>query len=199
MMERHSLAKICTRAQSAGRSAAFQAASRAQRGGRSAAVPVASRKRVLRRSQSGITNFIEICAGGLFTVILALLGMDICMAIFGASINDHACRDAVRAAATADTRDKALAMAQTALKAYVADGKFITTPQLLQLDYQDWNGNPPVDTSPYVSVTCQTIVSIPAPLFFFGATFIKDGKAQFTQQYTFPIVKAKFINYPGAS
>lgn len=151
------------------------------------------------RSNKGIANFIEISAGALFMVVLALLGLDICMAIFGANMNDHACRDAVRAAATADTRGKALAMAQTALKAYVSDGRFMTTPQLLVLDYQDWNGSPPADTSPYVSVTCQTTVTIPAPIFFNGASFMKDGRAQFTQCYTYPIVKAQFINYPGGS
>lgn len=149
-----------------------------------------------QRTQSGIGGFIEIFAFALFIVVVGLLGLDVCMAIFGANVNDSACRDATRAATSADSKPKALTMANTALKAHATDGRFITQPTLVALDYQDWGGSPPPDTSPYVSVTTQTIVSVPAPIFFFGASFIKDGKAQFFQKYTFPIVKAKFIKYP---
>ena len=154
------------------------------------------RGRLTQRKQSGVGGFIELFAFALFIIVLALLGLDICMAIFGASINDNACRDATRAATSADNKPKALNMAKTALKAHPTDGRFITQPSLVSLEYQDWNGSPPTDTSPYVSVTTETTVSVPAPIFFFGATFIKDGKAQFFQKYTFPIVKAKFIKYP---
>lgn len=158
-------------------------------------------RRTLSRNRKahGVASFIEIIASALFIIILALFGMDICMAIFGATMNDHACRDAARAASGASPAATAQALALTALKAYPTDGHFITTPQLVGFDYHDFGGNPPADTSPYVSVTTKTIVSIPAPIFFFGATFIKDGKAQFLQQYTFPIVKSQMINFPGAS
>ncbi|HEY9714457.1 MAG TPA: hypothetical protein V6C72_13380 [Chroococcales cyanobacterium] len=151
------------------------------------------------RSQSGVTGFIEIGASGLFIVILALLGMDIAMAIFGASLNDRACHDATRAAASASTRDKAWSLASAAVKNYRTDGIFLLPPQLLSgpqdFDYADYNGNPPADTSPSVTVTTETIVRIPAPIFFFGASFMKDGKAQFKQRYTYPIVKSQLIKF----
>ena len=144
------------------------------------------------RSAKGVSGFIEILASALFLVVLALLGLDICMAIFGASMNDRACHDAARAATGANTSAKAWSLAQAAIKAYNTDGFFLSQPQLMNgagnYDYQDFGGSPPPDTSPYVTVTTRTVVRIPAPIFFYGATFMKDGKAQFTQRYTYPII-----------
>lgn len=154
------------------------------------------RKKRAIRSSNGVSGFIEIGASGLFLVVLALLGMDICIAIFGASMNDRACHDAARAAAAANTSAKAWSMAQAAVKAYNTNGFCLSPPQLLpppNFMYQDFNGNPPPDTSPFVTVTTLTIVRIPAPIFFFGAVFMKGDKAQFKQQYTYPIVKAQYL------
>ncbi len=155
-----------------------------------------SAKRAIR-SRKGMTGMMEIAASALFLVVLALLALDICMAIFGASMNDRACHDAARAAAAANTSAKAWNLAQTALKAYSADGVFVIAPQLLsgtgQYAYQDFNGTPPPDTSPFVTVTTLTVVRIPAPIFFYGASFMKDGKAQFVQRYTYPIIKSQLL------
>ena len=158
------------------------------------------RIRTMRRAASGVASFIEIIASALFLVVLALLGMDICLAIFGCSMNDHACRDAARAASSANSSAKALSLAQAALKMYQPDGYFISQPQLVAsgFEYNDFNSAPPPDTSPYVTVTTRCIVRVPAPIFFYGATFIKDGQAQFTQRYTFPIVQTRFVKYLNA-
>jgi hypothetical protein len=157
-----------------------------------------------RRTQSGITGFIEIAASAIFLVVIALLAMDICLAIIGASMNDHACRDAARAASGAQSRAKALSMAQAALSMYRPDGFFISQPALVstsqpEFEYNDYGGAPPPDTSPYVTVTTKCDVRIPAPVFFMGATFINNGKASFVQRYTFPIVRTQLIRYTNAS
>src|SRR5580658_4843340 len=107
------------------------------------------------RRASGVAGYIEIIASALFVVVLALLGLDICLAIFGASMNDHACRDAARAASGANSQAKAWSLAQAAMKMYHPDGYFISAPQLVAsgFAYNDYNGAPPADTSPYVTVT----------------------------------------------
>lgn len=153
------------------------------------------------RSSSGVVGFIELIAGMFFLVMLALMGIDVCLAIVGASMNDHACRDAARAASAANNRGKAWKLAQGAMKLYQADGYFVTQPTLVPggFIYNDYNGAPPLDTSPYVTVTTQCDVRLPAPIFFHGVSFMKDGKAQFTQRYTFPIVQTRFVKTMNAS
>ena len=163
------------------------------------------------RSPKGAMGFVEISAAALFMVVLALLGLDICLAIFGASINDRACRDAARAAAGGNDATKAWSLAYAALQAYKTDGFFITSPVAAAAGtsmpsgypgsgyqyfvYQDFGGSVPVGSTPYVTVTTQTNVRVPAPIFFFGANFVNGNYLNFAQQYTFPIVKTKLIQF----
>lgn len=151
------------------------------------------------RTKKGAMGFAEIAACSLFIVVLALLGLDICLAIFGASMNDRACRDAARAAAQANDSVKAYQLAQAALKSHNTDGFFVTQPVMTagpgDFIYQDYGGSPPPDQTPFVTVTTQCTVRVPAPIFFFGAEFLKNGTAQFRQRYTFPVVKSKLLTY----
>jgi Flp pilus assembly protein TadG len=126
-------------------------------------------------------------------VLIGMLGADIGIVSLASSINDSACRDAARAAAQGSNSTTALALAQAAIKAHTADGYYVTVPTIntSQFIYQDFNGSPPANTSPYVSVTTSSTVRIPAPLFFYGARFEPNGSLTFTRTYTFPIVKTQ--------
>jgi hypothetical protein len=79
------------------------------------------------------------------------------------------------------------------LKAHQGDGNYITAPILQRLVYNDYGGNPPAQTAPFVSVTTSTVARAPfAPLVFFhGPVFLENGSFSFSQTYTFPIVKTK--------
>jgi Flp pilus assembly protein TadG len=124
-------------------------------------------------------------------VVVALLCADIGIVSMGAAMNDQACRDACRAAAQASNMTEATNMARASLKAHTADGYFVTTPSITPggLVYQDFGGNAPPDTSPYVEVSTRNTVRIPAPVLFFGAKFGQGGTMNFTKKYTFPIVR----------
>lgn len=142
---------------------------------------------------------VEVAASALFVVVLALLGLDLALAVLGASMNDSACRDAARAAAQANDSSKSLQMAQAALKGHKTDGFFVAQPAIGALAgdfvYQDFGGSPPANVSPYVTVTTACNVRVPAPLFFYGAEFLQNGTLLFRQRYTFPIVKSRLITY----
>jgi hypothetical protein len=123
--------------------------------------------------------------------VMALLCTNIGLLIMGAGINDKACRDAARSAAQASNYTAALKAARAALQGHVTDGYFVSAPAMADTDlvYEDFAGNPPTDTSPYVSVTTTTVVRIPAPFMMYGATFGAGGTQTFRRTYTFPSVK----------
>lgn len=136
---------------------------------------------------------IELACGASLMLVFSLLCADIGMVVFGVDINDRACRDAARAAALGGSTSESVALASAALKAHAADGYYFTSPQLvLPISYNDYGGNPPAQTSPYVQITTSTIARVPfAPVDFFGAQFLKNGTISFKQTYTFPLLKAK--------
>ena len=137
----------------------------------------------------GALGVLELVTSALFIVVFALLGQDLALAVLGASMNDSACRDAARAAAQANDSSKSLQLAQAALKGHKSDGFFVSQPVLGALAgdfvYQDFGGSPPADISPFVTVTTQCTVRVPAPLFFYSAEFLKNGLLEFRQRYTF--------------
>jgi hypothetical protein len=130
---------------------------------------------------------------GVLFVIIALLCMDVGYIIMGSEMNDRACRDAARAAAEADNPLTALKLAQTAVVPHRGDGTYVGIPTVdsSAFTYQDFSGNPPANTSPYVSVTTHCNVHIPAPIFFLGSGFGSSGSMTFTKTYVFPIVKTQ--------
>jgi hypothetical protein len=136
-------------------------------------------------------SFAEVAASAFLMVILAIFTADICLLIFACSVNDKACRDVVRAAAQQPNAQQALLFAQAAVKAHQTDGFFISPINLVTVTYQDFAGNPPVGMTPYVQVITQVNVTLPAPLYFFGASF--TNHISFSQIYTSPIIKTKYI------
>jgi hypothetical protein len=160
----------------------------ASRAGRAGSASQRSKKGI--RSNTGMT-FIEIAATSFLAILFTLLGVDVCLLLFGAYVNDAACRDAARAAAQASDSAKGQAFAQAAVKARLTDGNYVGQPVLVPggFVYQDFGGQPPINDTPYVTATTMTTVKLPAPITFFSATFI--NKMDFTQTYTFPIVKTK--------
>lgn len=136
-------------------------------------------------------SFAEVAATSFLIVILAVLLIDVCLLIFACSVNDKACRDAVRAAAQQPTAQKAQLFAQASVTNHKTDGFFISPIQLVGFNYNDFGGNPPASQCPYVQVTTSVNVTLPAPLYFFGASF--TNHFQFSQIYTSPIIKTKII------
>ncbi len=154
-----------------------------------------TRRLPCRRNGSGAL-LIELTASAFLYLVFAVLSVHIGMVIFGAFINDAACRDAARAAGQTQpqatqqqTLARATQMAQAVLVSHQQKNSFIGSPTLVQpIIYQGYNGTPPAKTSPYVQVTTKTQVKLPTGVFsFFGAMFGGDNLS-FSQTYTFPIV-----------
>lgn len=126
-------------------------------------------------------------------VVIGIFCLDIGFVLMASQLNERACRDAARAAAQADNYLSSLQLAQAAVAGHKADGYFVTAPSVdaSQFTYQDFGGSAPSNVSPFVSVTTTTTVRIPAPVFFMGASFGKNGTMQFRKTYTFPIVKTQ--------
>ncbi|MBK7840595.1 MAG: prepilin-type N-terminal cleavage/methylation domain-containing protein [Candidatus Obscuribacter sp.] len=68
-----------------------------------------------KRSRSGF-SLIEVMISGFLLVLLAVFAADLCLLIFGCSVNDKCCRDVVRAAAQQPNAIKALQFAQASVK-----------------------------------------------------------------------------------
>jgi hypothetical protein len=152
-------------------------------------------KRVLAckaMKRSGGFSLAEVAVSSFLVILLAIFTADICLLIFGCSVNDKACRDVVRAAAQQPTAQKALLFAQASVANHKTDGFFISPITLVNgVNYQDFAGNPPPGQTPYVQVITQVTVTLPAPLYFFGQSF--TNVVQFKQIYTSPIIKTKYV------
>lgn len=134
----------------------------------------------------------EVAASSFLVILLAIFTADICLLIFGCSVNDKACRDVVRAAAMQPNATKALQFATASANNHKTDGFFISAVTLPSgIVYQDYAGSPPAGETPYVSATTQVTVHLLAPLYFFGASF--TDQIVFTQTYTSPIIKTKYV------
>lgn len=134
----------------------------------------------------------EVAASSFLVILLAIFTADICLLIFGCSVNDKACRDVVRAAAQQPNAVKALQFATASANNHKTDGFFVSSVTLPNgLVYQDFGGNPPAGETPYVSATTAVTVHLLAPIYFFGASF--TDHITFTQTYTSPIIKTKTI------
>jgi hypothetical protein len=156
------------------------------------------RLRSKRNGQSGVDAG-EVAIASILMVAMAALASDITLLIFANSLNDSACRDAARAAGQNSTSAAALVAAKAQLIMHATDGNFISQPTLTSTQapdfvYNDYTGNPPANTSPYVTVTTGVNVKLPFLLDLFGANFYggSNHTVLFTRRYTFPIVKEKF-------
>ncbi len=139
-------------------------------------------------------NLIELSCVLVLLLVVSLLGMDVGVIVMGSSTNERTCRDAARAAAQGSDYATALRLAQAAVVAHPVDGYYLSQPAINATNfvYQDFGGNPPPNTSPFVSVTTSLRVRVPAPVLFAGAEFNpSNGLMTFNKTYTFPIVKTQ--------
>jgi hypothetical protein len=144
-----------------------------------------------RRRENG-TLILELTICAFLFTFFAVMAAHVGVMIFGAFLNDRACRDAARAAAQGKTIAQATQMAQAVLIAHKQTNSFLTSPALqTPIVYQDFGGNPPnPQTSPYVQVTTTTTANLPfGAINFEGAVFNQDKQLTFRQTYTFPIVR----------
>lgn len=150
-------------------------------------------KQITRNPKRGSRahSLVEVSLLSVLFVVIAILCLDVGYVMMASQLNDRACRDAARAAAEADNYLSSLQMAQAAVIPHKGDGYWVTNPKVAtsKFVYQDFSGSPPTNVSPYVTVTTDCDVRIPAPIFFLGASFKANGIMSFTKTYTFPIVK----------
>ena len=137
---------------------------------------------------------IELACSAFLLLVFTIMTNDICIVIYGAYLNDKACRDAARAAAQGQDQNQSTKLAVAALQAHSADGYYFTNPVIQgTIDYVTYNGSPPQDKSPFVQVTTSTTARMPfAPIQFVnGPIFVRNGSVTFMQSYAFPIVRTK--------
>jgi hypothetical protein len=135
---------------------------------------------------------LELTACAFLFTFFAILAVHVGITIFGAFLNDRACRDAARAAAQGKTPPQATLLAKAVLVSHKQSNSFLTSPTLvIPIVYQDFGGTPPnPQTSPYVQVTTTTTSTLPfLPLNFLTSQFTQDQSMTFSQTYTFPIVR----------
>lgn len=134
----------------------------------------------------------------IFVVIYGIFAVYMSLLVICAHITDRAARDAARAVAQtqpqadlASTKTQAVKVANAVLKSFATANPFMSPPSLQSLVYEDFNGNPPADTSPYVTVTVVSSAQLPfAPTYFFGNQYGTENYT-FSQTYTFPIVNVR--------
>jgi hypothetical protein len=147
---------------------------------------------VLRRPRGAHT--VELACVLIVFAVVTVLCADIGIICLASSTNDQACRDACRAAAQGSDYSSALRLANAAMKAHKLSSPYFGTPTLdmAEFQYNDFGGNPPPDTSPYVRVATFMTVKVPAPVNFAGAKFYPDdGTTKVRKLYEFPIVKTQ--------
>jgi hypothetical protein len=135
------------------------------------------------------STILELAVISPLLVVMSLFCLDILILATGSGINERACRDAARMAGQATNYAVSLQLAQAAVKTYQGDGYYVTSPTVdtKSFVYNDFGGSPPPNTSPYVTVTTNCQVRVPAAMFLYGLDF-GSGHMTFIKTYTFPIV-----------
>src|SRR5215469_10494077 len=131
------------------------------------------RQKSERRSDRG-SLVLELTACAFLFTFFAVMAVHVGVMIFGAFVNDRACRDAARAAAQGKTPAQATQLANAILVSHQQANSFLTSPTLqTPIVYQDFGGSPPnQQTSPYVQVTTKTTATLPfMPINFLGSVF----------------------------
>ncbi len=144
--------------------------------------------RNVRRNQKG-SVFAELAVGCIIMIAISLFALDIgsAMACFG--VNDRACRDAARAAAQGNTTTEGTAIAKSIVRSFANNSPLMSSPQVVSVNYTTFNGQPPVGTSPYVTVTTRATAKPIAPVTLFGNQIF--GQFPITKSYSFPLVKTQ--------
>ena len=155
------------------------------------------------RSQRG-SSIIELGAIAFIMPLVMLICVNVGVMVFAAYLNDSACRDAARAAASRSNASDAYQVANIVVKNHSATcGGLISSLVLLGSEpapvgsatssFFEFNnfenpvtGESQIDEAPYVKVTTQLLASLPAPIVFNGSSF--TNQVSFRQSYTFPIL-----------
>jgi Flp pilus assembly protein TadG len=148
-------------------------------------------RRARARRQRGEKGalIVELTAALFLLLFFVILSVHIGIIVYGAFLNDRACRDAVRAAAQAKTPAIATSQATAVLVSHKQGANsYLSSPVLVvPIVYQ--GSAPDAQTSPYVQVTTTTTVKLPFPAMnFLSLVFNADSNFTFSQTYTFPIV-----------
>lgn len=150
--------------------------------------PIPKRK-FRSRNNAGSVAF-ELSAGALVTMAIVAFSLNVCFAMIAYGLNDHACRDAARAAAQGQTQSEAQSLASAIIKSYNSGSSSMTPITVVNVSYQDFGGNPAPQDVPMVSVSTKASINLPAPIAIFGRDVF--GRVLPVQkQYTFPIVRLK--------
>lgn len=146
-------------------------------------------RRLNIRKKNGSVAF-ELAAGALVTIAIVALALNISFALIAYGINDHACRDAARAAAQGSSPAEAFQMANAIVKSY-NNGSAGMTPIIMSVvSYADFNGAPPPGAAPTVTVVTKTTTKLPAPIEIFGKQ-VFGATIPLQKTYTFPIVRLR--------
>ncbi|MBX9567368.1 MAG: hypothetical protein K2X77_00670 [Candidatus Obscuribacterales bacterium] len=147
------------------------------------------KRHISNRSSRGSAAF-ELAAGALITIAIVAFALNTCFAMVAYGINDHACRDAARAAAQGTTPPEAFMMANAIVKSYNNTAAGMTPITLVLVSYVDFNGSPPPGSAPTVTVITRTSTKLPAPIELFGKKLFGQ-QIPLEKTYTFPIVRLK--------
>ena len=128
--------------------------------------------RIRRRASKG-TSLIEACFGAIFMIPIMLLAVDLAAITLANQINDHLAKDAARAAASMDDKNRAESAAQKTLNNFVKSA-LVTSVKLDGFNYDSSN-------SGQVTVTTKIEINMPAP-------FPGMGARQFVARSVEPIV-----------
>lgn len=141
------------------------------------------------RKRRGSVAF-ELAAGALLTLAIVAFSLNICFSMIAYGVNDHACRDAARAAAQGTTPAEAFLMANAIVKNYNNTAAGMTPITLVTVLYADFNGTPPAGVAPTVTVTTRSSSKLPAPIAIFGKQ-VFGSEMPVQKKYVFPIVRLK--------
>jgi len=142
----------------------------------------------VNRNNSRGSVAIEIAAGALVSIGLMALALNVCFGMLAYGVNDRACREAARAAAQQSTLASASSIAKFVVNGFNQNNSYMNKIQVTRVVFTDFNGLPPEDQSPFVSVTTSSSVSTPAPIAFFGQKVFGES-IPVQKTYTFPIVR----------
>ncbi|MBX9722197.1 MAG: hypothetical protein K2X81_12430 [Candidatus Obscuribacterales bacterium] len=146
--------------------------------------------RVQQKRNARGASLIELAVVAAYIPLVALISVNLGVGVFAAGVNDNACKDAARAAGQRSTKEDAIDAAKAIVGRY-ADTSLLGKPQVLveACDFEvfpDADDNPQPSKGPFVTISTQSVVNLPAPLIFDGTTFTSSIKLG--SSYTFPIL-----------
>lgn len=143
----------------------------------------------------------ELACGAMLMAVLLMVAVNLSIMYLGYQLNDHACREACRAAAQQRSPAQALEAASRSLMIQQSDGYFVARPELStgagDFVYHDFAGDP-FAGNPFVTVTTTVAVRTPVPVLFLGRRLGGDQAMvmdhwTFRRRYTFPIVDFNLV------